>query len=295
MILLAAFIWGVAFVAQSEGMNYIGPFTFNGIRSLMAGICLLIIILLMKKIKPEAKNTSVNGKGFDKRLLSGGIACGVVLFLASTFQQVGITMTTAGKAGFITAFYIVLVPVCGIFMKKKVGIPVWIAVVFGVVGLYMLSVKPGETVNFGDLLVLFCSFFFTAHILVIDRVSPFVSGIKLSCIQFLVSGTLSIPFMLIFEQPNISAIADAIIPLLYAGVMSGAVAYTLQILGQQRADATVATLLMSLESVFAALAGWMLLNEVLTVKEFVGCVLIFAAVILAQLPISEWIKKPEKK
>ena len=257
----------------------------------MAGIALLIAVPLLTKFAPSVMEQPKEDKKInDRRLLKGGIICGIILFIASTFQQYGVSMTTAGKAGFIIAFYIVLVPVCGIFMKKKVGLPVWCAVVLGIVGLYMLSIKPGETIGMGDLLVLVCSFFYTAHIITIDRVSPFVNGIKLSCIQFIVCGLLSIPFMIIFEEQNIDAIMSAMVPLLYAGVMSGAVAYTLQILAQQRTNATVATLIMSLESVFAALAGWLLINEVLTLKEFLGCVLIFIAVILAQLPVDEWIK-----
>jgi len=296
MMFLAAFIWGVSFVAQSEGMNYIGPFTFNGIRSLMAGLALMIIIPVLTKFVPSVMEEPAGDKKENNRkLLKGGILCGIILFAASSLQQYGIVYTTAGKSGFITAFYIVLVPVCGIFLKKKIGFPVWIAVVLGIVGLYMLSIKEGESINIGDFLTLLCSFCYTAHILTIDHYSPFVNGVKLSCIQFTISGLLSIPFMLIFEEQNFAAIASAIVPLLYSGIMSGAVAFTLQILAQQRTNATVATLIMSLESVFAVLAGWVLLHEVLSVKEFLGCVFMFCAVILAQLPIDEWIKNKLKK
>nr|MBQ4318861.1 DMT family transporter [Clostridia bacterium] len=296
MMFLAAFIWGVSFVAQSEGMNYIGPFTFNGIRSLMAGLALMIIIPVLTKFVPSVmEEPSGDKKANNRKLLKGGILCGIILFAASSLQQYGIVYTTAGKSGFITAFYIVLVPVCGIFLKKKIGFPVWIAVVLGIVGLYMLSIKEGESINIGDFLTLLCSFCYTAHILTIDHYSPFVNGVKLSCIQFSVAGLLSIPFMLIFEEQNLAAIASAVVPLLYSGIMSGAVAFTLQILAQQRTNATVATLIMSLESVFAVLAGWVLLHEVLSVKEFLGCVFMFCAVILAQLPIDEWIKNRKKK
>jgi len=296
MMFLAAFIWGVSFVAQSEGMNYIGPFTFNGIRSLMAGLALMIIIPVLTKFVPSVmEEPAGDKKANNRKLLKGGILCGIILFAASSLQQYGIVYTTAGKSGFITAFYIVLVPVCGIFLKKKIGFPVWIAVVLGIVGLYMLSIKEGESINIGDFLTLLCSFCYTAHILTIDHYSPFVNGVKLSCIQFSVAGMLSIPFMLIFEEQNLAAIASAVVPLLYSGIMSGAVAFTLQILAQQRTNATVATLIMSLESVFAVLAGWVLLHEVLSVKEFLGCVFMFCAVILAQLPIDEWIKNKLKK
>jgi len=277
-------------------MNYIGPFTFNGIRSLMAGLALMIIIPVLTKFVPSVmEEPAGDKKANNRKLLKGGILCGIILFAASSLQQYGIVYTTAGKSGFITAFYIVLVPVCGIFLKKKIGFPVWIAVVLGIVGLYMLSIKEGESINIGDFLTLLCSFCYTAHILTIDHYSPFVNGVKLSCIQFSVAGLLSIPFMLIFEEQNLAAIASAVVPLLYSGIMSGAVAFTLQILAQQRTNATVATLIMSLESVFAVLAGWVLLHEVLSVKEFLGCVFMFCAVILAQLPIDEWIKNKLKK
>jgi len=302
MMFIGAFIWGVSFVAQSEGMNYIEPFTFNGIRSLMAGAALMLVIAVCKKIAPslvsdpEPSGYIAGDKKADNiRLLKSGLICGVVLFIASTFQQFGVSMTSAGKTGFITAFYIVLVPVFGMFLGKKTGLPVWIAVALGIGGLYMLSINPGETINFGDFLVFICSIFYTVHILVIDKFSPFVNGIKLSCIQFTVSGLLSLPCMFIFESPDPKAIFSAMIPLLYSGIMSGAVAYTLQILAQQRTNATLATLIMSLESVFAVLAGWVLLHEILTVKEALGCVFMFCAVILAQLPIDEWIKNRKKK
>lgn len=282
LLVLTALIWGMAFVAQSVGMNYIGPFTFNCIRSIMGGLVLIPCILFFdKREKGKAKQEK---KEDTKTLLIGGICCGLALCIASNLQQIGIKYTTVGKAGFITALYIVLVPIFGIFLRKKVSGRVWLSVAISVVGLYLLCITDEFRIGKGDFFVLLCALVFTIHILVIDYFSPKVNGIKLSCIQFLVAGILSGVPMLISEKPSISTILAAWAPLLYAGIMSCGVGYTLQIVAQKDADPTIASLILSLESVFSVLAGWLILGQTLAGKEIVGCVLMFAAIILAQLP-----------
>lgn len=283
MLLLTALIWGSSFVAQRAGMEYIGPFTFNGIRSLIGGLVLIPVIFLFSKEK-NAELTEDEKKAGKKTLLLGGILCGIVLFAASSLQQIGMVYTTAGKAGFITALYIVLVPILGVFIRKKVKPIVWLCVTLAVAGLYLLCMTDGLSLSQGDLLVLLCAFAFSIHILVIDYFSPKTDGVALSCIQFFVCGILSLFPMFLAETPVWSAILDCWIPILYAGVLSCGVAYTLQILAQKHTDPTVASLLLSLESVFAAIAGAIILHEQLAPRELAGCVLMFAAIIIAQLP-----------
>lgn len=303
-LLLAATIWGIAFVAQSVGMEYVGPFTFNGVRSLIGALVLVPVILLLNRsrdtssgsagsaISESASNgtqksaaTTASASPYKNRdLWIGGIACGIALFAASNFQQFGIKYTTVGKAGFITACYIVIVPIIGLFMKKKCSPFIWTAVVMALIGLYLLCITDGFSIGLGDLLVLICAFLFSLHILVIDYFSPRTDGVKLSCIQFLVCGILSMIPALILEHPQISSILTAWLPILYAGVMSCGVAYTLQIVGQKNVNPTVASLILSLESCISVLAGWALLGQKLSAKELLGCVIMFAAIILAQLP-----------
>ena len=232
LLLLTATIWGVAFVAQSVGMEYVGGFTFNAVRSIIGAIVLLPLIFFLDKRKPKTTLSAEEKKQQNKTLIIGGICCGVFLCLASNFQQFGIKYTTVGKAGFITACYIVIVPILGLFLKKKCTIYVWIAVALSLVGLYLLCIKDGFTIGKGDALVFICAILFSFHILVIDYFSPLVDGVKLSCIQFFVSGILSGIPALIFENPSVSSIFAAWMPILYAGVMSCGVAYTLQIIGQ---------------------------------------------------------------
>ena len=282
MLVLTAFIWGTAFVAQSVGMDYLGPFTFNGVRSLIGGAALLPCIWLFQKGKGKA--TEKPSRGARKELIAGGIACGLLLFAASSLQQIGIQYTTAGKAGFITAFYIVIVPVLGIFLHKKIGWKVWGAVAIALAGLYFLCITEKFAVGKGDILIFLCALVFSIHILVIDYFSPKVDGVKMSCIQFFVCGIVSLPPMFFTETPKIGAMVEGWAPLLYAGVLSCGVAYTLQIIGQKNVNPAVASLILSLESCFSVLAGWMVLGEKLSVRESVGCVLMFAAIILAQLP-----------
>nr|WP_191868128.1 DMT family transporter [Blautia glucerasea] len=286
LLLLTATIWGVAFVAQSVGMDYVGGFTFNMARSLIGSAVLLPVIWFMGR-NSSKKAEEAQGSSSRKDLLWGGLACGILMCLASNFQQFGIKYTTVGKAGFITACYIVLVPILGLFLKKKCSPFIWLAVAMSVAGLYLLCITDGFSIGKGDILVLICAVLFSFHILVIDYYSPKVDGVKLSCIQFLVCGILSGIPALIFEKPEMSAVLTAWQPILYAGVMSCGVAYTLQIIGQKNMNPTVASLILSLESCISVLAGWVILGQQLSAREIAGCVIMFAAIILAQLPQKE--------
>lgn len=280
ILMLTAFIWGTAFVAQSVGMDYVGPFTFITSRYIIGGIFLIPCIFLLDKIN---RNNNKN-KSNKKTLYIGGCLCGIVLFIASSFQQIGIQYTTVGKSGFITALYIIIVPVLGLLFKKKVQKRVWFSVIIALIGLYLLCIKENFEISRGDFLILMCAVCFSIHILVIDKFSPLVDGVRMSCIQFFVAGILGIIPMFIFENPELANLIQAYSPILYAGVMSSGVAYTLQIIGQKYTSPVMATLIMSLESVFAALSGWLILGEILSVKELIGCVLVFAGIIIAQLP-----------
>ena len=293
MLLITALIWGTAFVAQSAGMNYVEPFTYNGVRTLIGGLVLIPVILLFDRLKPLSQRpTPEEKKRINRNSAVGGVFCGILLAVASSLQQYGISMTTAGKAGFITALYIVIVPLMGVFIHKKIPKIIWLCVAIAVAGFYLLCVKEGFTVSLGDLLVLCCAFFFSLHIMCIDHFgAKEVDGVRMSCVQFLVAGLLCMIPMAIFETPTWENLWAARVTILYTGVMSCGVAYTLQILGQRDTDPTTATLLMSLESVFAALSGWAILHESLSVKELFGCVLVFAAVILAQIPLPAAKKK----
>lgn len=287
LLLLTAFIWGVAFVAQSVGGEAVGCFTFNGVRSLIGAIVLIPVIFFLdgQKKKELGEEKFLEQKGDKKTLILGGICCGVMLCIASNFQQFGISFTTVGKAGFITAMYILIVPIFGLFMKKKVGAKVWIGVVLATIGLYMLCMTSESfSLSKGDFLVLICALFFSLHILIIDYFSPRVDGVRMSCIQFFVCGVISTAIAFVTESPSLHSILSGWLPILYAGVLSCGVAYTLQIVGQKNMDPTVASLILSLESVFSVLAGWVILNQTLSGREILGCILMFLAIILAQLP-----------
>lgn len=290
---LAAFIWGTAFVAQSIGGEACGPYTFNFLRSILGGLVLIPVIFILNKAGLSKENP--DDKNSRKMLLIGGILCGICLCLGSNVQQLGLYLgASAGKAGFLTACYILIVPILGIFLKKKCGINIWIGVVLTLIGLYLLCFDGSLTFKTADLLLLACAFFFALHILVIDYFSPKVDGIKMSCIQFFVCGIITFIPMFISELGcsfmNINIWADALtslntwIPIFYAGFLSCGVAYTLQIVGQVRMNPTVASLILSLESVFAVLSGWIILGERMGARELAGCVLIFVAIVLAQLP-----------
>ena len=287
LLLLTSFIWGVAFVAQSVGGEAVGCFTFNGVRSLIGALVLIPVIFFLdaQKKKELGEEKFQEQKGDFKTLITGGICCGVMLCIASNFQQFGISFTTVGKAGFITAMYILIVPILGLFMKKKVSMKVWFGVVLATIGLYLLCMTSESfSLSKGDFLVLICAGFFSLHILIIDYFSPKADGVRMSCIQFFVCGLISMIIAFIFEQPNLGAILSGWLPILYAGILSCGVAYTLQIVGQKNMDPTVASLILSLESVFSVLAGWVILNQKLSGRELFGCGLMFLAIIMAQLP-----------
>ncbi len=282
MLLLAAVIWGSAFVAQTLGMDHIGPFTFQAVRSLMGAVALLPVILIFERQK---KNTGIKHKEAhyqSKDLLLGGTLCGLVLFVAINLQQFGLLYTTPGKAGFLTAMYILIVPIYGLFLKHKPPMSLWVSVLIAAVGLYLLSVTEQFTISLGDILLIFCAFAFAGQILIIDHFVEKVNAIKLCSLQFLVCGLLSAIAMFAFEQPNLGAIKDAIGPLLYAGVLSSGVAYTLQIMAQKTTPPALASLLMSLEAVFAVLAGILVLGQVPSMRELAGSALMFIAIVLAQ-------------
>ena len=294
LLVLASFIWGIAFVAQSTGGAAVGPYTFNCIRSIIGGLVLLPVIRLSDRLHWSRKKPISRE---DRRtLLTGGIACGIALSIASNLQQVGITMgSPVGKAGFITACYMLIVPILGLFLKKKCGWHVWIGIVIAIVGLYLLCIQGNFSIQFSDFLLLFCALSFAVQILIVDHYADKVDGVRMACIEFIVCGIVSAIPMLFVDMglsPSgisewASAFADpyAWIPILYAGALSCGVAYTLQIIGQRGMNPTVASLLMSLESVFSVLAGWVLLKETLSGREIFGCILIFIAVVLAQLRI----------
>lgn len=290
LLLLTATIWGIAFVAQSVGMEYIGPFTFNAVRCTIGGVVLIPVIFFsdwLEKKDGQAAAGQETKRNEQKTLLIGGLSCGILFCLASNFQQIGIMYTSVGKAGFITACYIVIVPLLGIFFKKACSPAVWGAVVLALIGLYLLCMeKGGFSVSRGDFLVFICAVLFSLHILAIDHFSPLVNGVKLSCIQFFVCGIVSAVAMLITEKPVLSEIFAAWMPILYAGVMSCGVAYTLQILGQRGMNPTLSSLILSLESSISVLAGWLILGQKLSGRQLLGCAVMFGAILLAQLPAS---------
>lgn len=287
MLLLTAFIWGVAFVAQSVGMDYVGPFTFNAARFLIGALFLIPCIGFLDRLKKkeEKKNPEdTPAPGSKKTLIIGGICCGIAITVASMLQQKGISMTTVGKAGFITALYIVFVPILGIFFKRKPRLILWVSVLLALAGLYFLCMTDSLSFSAGDTLVLLAAFAFSIHILVIDHFAPLADGVRMSCIQFLVAGLICTVPALLFEHPTFAALTAAWAPVLYAGILSCGVAYTLQIVAQKNYDPTIASLILSLESVFSVLAGWIILHQALSPKEIFGCMLVFIAILLVQLP-----------
>lgn len=283
LLVLTALIWGVAFVAQSVGSDSVGPFTFLCCRSVIAGVALLPVIAL-------------RGRGKEKPLLPrrtewiGGVLCGAALGVASALQQAGIAGTTSGKAGFLTALYIVIVPLFGLLLKKKVPAATWVGVGLAMVGMYLLCIGSGFSVSPSDALLLLCAVCFSVHILTVDHFSPKTDGVRMSCVQFFSCALLSAIPMLIWERPDAASLAAAWLPILYAGLFSSAVGYTLQIVAQKNVPPALASLLMSLESVFSALAGWAILHESLSPRELAGCALVFAAILLAQIPASFFIR-----
>ena len=285
--ILAAFIWGTAFVAQDMCADSIGAFAFNASRYFIAVLALLVVIVISDKLKKDKPVLSpAEKKAATRQLWLGGLCCGAALAMASNFQQAGMVAgTDSGKAGFLTALYVVLVPVFGLFFKRKVSLPVWIAVALSVIALYLLCINGEFSLAPGDLLILACAVCFTIHILVIDHFTATVDGVKLSCLQFLFAGTWSTILALFFDTISFQVLLDCIWPLLYVGVFSCGVGYTLQILAQKDSNPTVVTILLSLESVFAVIAGAIILHQHMTPREYLGCALMFLAVVLAQIPL----------
>ena len=281
LLVLTAFIWGVAFVAQKEGGIAVGNFTFNGVRFLLGGGLLAVCLPLLDRMGLTHRCDTPESK---RGMWLGGVLCGIALWAASNLQQWGLATTSAGKGGFITALYIVLVPVFGLCIGRRTHLFTWLGVALAVAGLYLLCMQVESGIDSGDLLVMACAPIFAVQILLVDKFVPHTDGVRLSCIQFFTVGILNIPLMFIFEQPSLSSMVDGWLPILYAGLLSSGVAYTLQVVAQKHTHPTTASVLMSLESVFAVLAGWALMGERLSAWELSGCVVMFAAVILAQLP-----------
>lgn len=281
-LLMATIIWGCAFVAQSVGMDHIGPFTFQSIRCFLGVLALIPVIFLFDLGKKD-------GKTFFSRwrcsaLWRTGLLCGIALFTASGLQQIGLMDTDAGKAGFLTALYMIIVPILGLFFRKKLTIATCLGVLLAFLGLYLLSGAGGSSISAGDLCLIVCAVAFAVQITLIDRLGTSLDGLRLNCIQCFVCAALSALVMAFTESPTMPGVTACAVPLLYTGVLSMGIAYSLQIIGQQRVNATPASLIMSLESVFAMLAGWLLLQERMTSRELLGCSLMFAGIIFSQLP-----------
>ena len=281
LLILTAFIWGVAFVAQKEGGSALGGLTFNGVRFWLGGGMLALLLPLLDRIGLTHPCDTQESK---KAMWLGGVLCGIALWAASNVQQIGLLTTSAGKGGFITALYIVLVPIFGLCIGRRTTLLTWVGVVLAMVGLYFLCMQGESGLESGDLLVLACAPIFAVQILLVDKFAPHTDGVRLSCIEFFTVGILNVPLMFIFEQPSLPAMVDSWMPLCYAGLLSSGVAYTLQVVAQKNTHPATASVLMSLESVFAVLAGLVLMQERLSAWELIGCAVMFAAVILAQLP-----------
>ncbi len=290
LLLLTSIIWGSAFVAQRIGMDFVGPFTFNGARFVLSALVLIPVIFFMNRGRRRTAAEEDEAQRQDesearKTLLKAGIVCGIILFGGSTLQQFGLVFTTAGKAGFITALYILLVPIFSLVIKHRPGLKSWIGVAFGAVGLYLLCITEAFTIDPGDLVVLVGAGFWALHLLVIDHfLTKVTDAVKLSFLQFGVCAGLSMIAALIFEEPSINALLQCAVPVLYAGVLSGGVGFTLQIFGQKHTNPTVASLLLSMEAVFGAICGFLILNEIMSQREIFGCILMFCAIIISQLP-----------
>ena len=282
-LLLGTVIWGFAFIAQSVGMDHIGPFTFQAVRCFLAVLFLIPCAFVMDMGKCSFRESAEKWK--NPALWKVGGICGCALFVAASLQQIGIVYTDAGKAGFLTAMYIVLVPVLGLFLGKKPPKSTVFSVALAVVGLYLLSCMGVSEINKGDLFLMGCALAFAVQITCIDRLAGNLDGLRLNCVQSLVVAALSVPFLFLTKETvTLSAIAACWLPLGFAGILSMGVAYTLQIVGQKDLEPAAASLIMSLESVFAALGGWLVLHETMAPWELLGCALVFAGVIVSQLP-----------
>lgn len=292
MLLITSFFWGTAFVFQRYGMDHIEPLTFNAARMFLAFLALCIVVavtemLNKKKNLPETKSPQELA-AFKKSTLIGGAFCGLMLMLGITFQQLGIVYTTAGKTGFITALYIVFVPIIGwVFLKKTINWLVGVSVVLAMVGMYFLSISGEFVLTKGDTLILICAVCFALHILACDHFVHIADVLKLSRMQFLVCAILSMIAAFVFETPTVAKLFDAAIPILFCGILSGGVGYTLQMLAQKHTDPTTASLILSLEAVFGVLGGWLILNEMMSGREILGCVIVFIAITLVQIPLPQ--------
>lgn len=284
ILFAAALIWGFTFVAQSVGMDYVGPFTFIAARNIVALLVLLPMAAVLDRRGKRPQEPADRRKN-HRLLLIGGICCGICLFGGSTLQQFGVRETTVGKAGFISALYMVIVPLFGIFLGKKIGLRIWTAVALAALGMYLLCMTKGDfRLQTGDIYLFACAVVFSIQILSVDHFSPLVDGVKLSCVQTLTNAVLGAICMLLFERPDFGSILAAWMPIVYAGALSSGLGYTFQIIGQKDLNPAVASLIMSLESVISALAGWLLLHQTLSARELAGCALTFLAIILVQLP-----------
>ena len=318
MLVLTAMVWGGSFVAQKSGMELIGPFAFNGIRTIIGGIVLIPLIMVLDRMKskkqasaPAVKADAADSalseadkKNDQKLLITGSICCGLALLVAGMLQQIGMMYTTAGKAGFITALYVVLVPIFGRILGKKIRPLIWLCVLASAFGLYLLCMPASGGfghINKGDLIVLACALCFAVHILLIDYFSPKVDGVRLSCLQFFIAGILCVILMfpldpvLGYDIPSLSQLLDAWIPIVYAGALSCGAGYTMQIVAQANTDPAVASMILCLESVFAVIAGMLILGESLSLREAAGCIIMFAAILAAQLPAKPGIELAAKK
>ncbi len=279
LLLLAAAIWGFAFVAQRIGMDHVGPFTYNGVRFLLGALSLLPLILFYNK----GPKDQVQDKQGIKNVMKTGFIAGTILFLGASLQQIGLLYTTAGKAAFITCLYIVLVPLVGIFLKQYISMTTWLGSVVAIIGLYLLCVKDSFFISYGEVLELIGAFFWTFHILVIDRFSRRVNVLQLSFFQFITCSALSLVTALLIETISLDGLRLALVPILYGGICSVGIAYTLQVVGQKHAQPSHAAIILSMETVFAALGGWLILNEILGFQELLGCVIMLAGMLLSQL------------
>jgi len=298
ILLMTALIWGTSFVAQSVGMEDVDAFTFQGVRTLLGAVVLLPFIFVKDKMteKNMSEQQLAERKIQTKKAVKYGIILGIFLCIATNFQQFAFYYSTAGKIAFITAMYMFFVPIVGLLLHKKVPFVTWICVVMGFIGLYFLSFSSGSgfgDLNKGDILAFVCALFFCFQILLIEKFSPYCDGVKLSCVQFFTAGIISLILMFIFEKPEWRLIKAAALPILYSGIMSCGIAYTLQIIGQKYCEATIASLLMCMESVFAVLSAALILHETLTGREILGCVIMFAAIILSQ--VSDFFKNNDTK
>ena len=290
LLILTAFIWGTAFVGQRQGMEHMGPITFNACRMALAALTIGTVSFVLRKrdLQKQQAMSEEDRKEYKKSTLIGGICCGFFLTMAALFQQMGMVYTTAGKGGFITAMYILLVPVINwILFKKKSRPLVWIAVLLGIVGIYLLCVTEGFILEKGDILVMVCPFFFAGHILCCGYFVQRANPVEMSAIQFFTVTVLSAIMAFIFENPTWQQVAASVVPIVWLGVLSSGTGYTLQIIAQQWTDPTVASLLMSLEAVFAVMGGAVLLGERMSTRELIGAAIMFAAIILAQIPAGE--------